>query len=139
MLSAYYCGESEGTSAHCSAASVTGPPTTCCNWGGDEQCKCAAYACSTSGSSCVCAWGPPYQVDSGIPSGATALAPSCTEMFCCVDSPSLIEGLHVDDIEGPCTFSDLACTDSQIQVDHCGTDNPATACTGAGTQVPSCQ
>jgi hypothetical protein len=146
--SVYNCGcgnpapVSGGTASECSAADFAGAPGACCNWGGAElQCECAGYVCWTDGTVCRCDWGPANDTTTHLPAGATSVVSTCPQtdgMFCCQDTAALLDEANGRSIEGACICSTFSCDAMDVQVDHCGTDNPPPACPSAAAPANSC-
>jgi hypothetical protein len=133
-------GLTSGTSSsECRADDLPGP-STCCTWGSgsDAPCICAAYVCYSIANSCICGWGPANETNSDLPASADSIVSSCTGTYCCNESPELSASVPIKDVEGECICGDFPCSTGQVQVDHCGRDNPPDACPGAATEVSSC-
>ena len=152
VSSAFGCGCGDPTpvignaAKECSKADFDGA-SVCCNWGGTaRQCQCAKYVCymNTFGE-CECVWGPANAVGSGLPIGATQLVTSCSPPdggTCCSISQAIIDqsypGSGAGNLSTSCTCSSRTSCSSNEAVDHCGTDNPPSACPTVVPKVTSC-
>jgi hypothetical protein len=122
-----------GNSSHCALSDIEAPVAACCDFqNANHECSCGGYVCGQNSGGCMCQWGPPVFLSTGIPVGFDSIISSCTGTYCCLSFAS-------DTHAGACTCTENPCNSFSVPVSDCTTPRVADACPTLATKVDACQ